>query len=89
MRHLTPVSAVSSVRQTVELSPTPDVSPITKVLLTIEEAAAALSLGRTYTYHLVIRGDLLSVKVGRKRLVPAFALHEFVSRRVSAMQKGA
>ncbi len=89
MRHLTTVSNVSAAEHTSEASRSLGVSPTPKVLLTIEEAAAALSLGRTYTYQLILQGDLLSIKVGRKRLVPAFALHEFVSRHVTAMQKGA
>jgi excisionase family DNA binding protein len=58
------------------------------VLLTVEEAALALGLGRSYTYTLVRREHILSVKVGRKRRIPVFALEEFVARQI-AMQKGA
>lgn len=62
-----------------------------KLLLTVEEAALALGLGRTYTYNLVMREQIMSVKVGRKRRIPVFALEEFVSRQVAmqALQKGA
>lgn len=59
-----------------------------KVLLTVEEAAHALALGRTYMYELVLRGHITSVKVGRKRRIPVFALQEFVAR-LLAVQKGA
>jgi excisionase family DNA binding protein len=60
------------------------VSPA-KVLLTVEEAAKALSLGRTYTYELVLRKHIRSVKVGRKRRIPVAALHEFVEHQLSQM----
>ena len=61
----------------------------TKVLLTIEEAAAMLSLGRTFTYDLVMRNQIMSVKVGRKRRIPAFALQAFVAQCVANMEEGA
>jgi excisionase family DNA binding protein len=51
-----------------------------RVLLTVEEAAHALSLGRTYTYDLVMRREIASIKIGRKRLVPVTALQEFINR---------
>ena len=57
-----------------------------KVLMTVEEAAEALSLGRTFTYSLVMRDEILSVKVGRKRLVPVAALYAYVER-LSALQR--
>ncbi len=53
-----------------------------KVLLTIDEAAAALSLGRTYCYDLVMRNQIASIKLGRKRRIPVAALHEFVARQL-------
>jgi excisionase family DNA binding protein len=43
-------------------------------LLDIEAAAAALSCGRTLVYGEIARGALRSVKVGRRRLVPASAI---------------
>ena len=60
-----------------------------KLLLTVEEAAVLLSLGRTFVYELVMRGQIMSVKVGRKRRIPAFALEDFVARQVEAVRKGA
>jgi excisionase family DNA binding protein len=39
------------------------------VLVTVEEAAGLLRIGRTTTYELVMSGKLQSVKVGRRRLV--------------------
>lgn len=52
--------------------------PQPKVLVTVEEAAILLSLGRTMVYELVRRGDLASIKVGRTRRIPYAALLEFV-----------
>jgi excisionase family DNA binding protein len=51
-----------------------------KVLVSMEEAAAMLSLGRTVVYELVRRRELCSVKVGRNRRVVAASLHEYVGR---------
>lgn len=51
-----------------------------KLLLTVDEASAALSLGRTSVYKLVLRKEIFSVKVGGARRIPVAALHEFVAR---------
>jgi len=49
-----------------------------KLLLTPEEAAEALSLGRTKVYQLIGEGRLRSVLIGKSRRVPASALAELV-----------
>ena len=41
----------------------------TQLLLSVEEAADVLRLGRTRTYELVMTKRIQSVKVGRRRLV--------------------
>jgi len=56
----------------------PTIDP-TLVLLTVEEAARRLSIGRTLAYALIAAGDLASVPVGRLRRVPAEALSEYVT----------
>ena len=48
------------------------------VLLTVEDAARALALGRTKVYELVESGAMRSVKIGRSRRIPVQALGEFV-----------
>ncbi len=48
------------------------------VLLTVEDTARALSLGRSKVYELLDAGQLRSVKIGRARRVPLEAVHEFV-----------
>jgi len=49
-----------------------------KLLLSVEEAADKLSLGRTKTYELIASGQLRSVNIGRARRVPIDALSEFI-----------
>ena len=49
-----------------------------KLLYSVEEAAALLGLGRTLTYELMRAGELRSVVVGRRRLISAAALAEYV-----------
>lgn len=50
------------------------------LLMTIEEAAETLRLGRTFTYGLVMDGKLQSIKIGRRRLVMRTSLKEFIDR---------
>jgi excisionase family DNA binding protein len=50
-----------------------------KILLTVEEAAHKLSVGRTTVYELMRRGELRYITVGRVRRVPIEAVSEFVA----------
>jgi len=50
------------------------------LLLRVEEAAVLLGIGRTQTYELVMRGQIRSVKIGRRRLVLRAGVQEFVDR---------
>lgn len=50
------------------------------VLLTVEEAARALSLGRSKTYALLASGALPVVRIGRSVRVPAAALREWAEQ---------
>ncbi len=56
--------------------------PGLSLLLTVEEAAEMLRIGRTRTYELVMSGRITSVKIGRSRLVVRASLQEFVERLV-------
>ena len=49
-----------------------------QLLLSVEEAADQLRLGRTRTYELVKTRKIQSVKVGRRRLVVRSCLLDFV-----------
>ncbi len=53
-------------------------------LLDIAATSEALSLGRSLVYAEIAAGRLRSVKVGRRRLVPAGALAEFIARAAEA-----
>lgn len=49
-----------------------------KLLLTPEEAAARLSVGRSRIFELIGSGRLRSVRLGASRRIPMSALVEFV-----------
>lgn len=51
-----------------------------RLLLTIEEAAERLGVGRSTMYGLIKDGEVESVQIGRLRRVPADALPEFLVR---------
>lgn len=59
-----------------------------KLLLTAEEAAIVLSLGRTKVYELMAKGELRSVRIGGCRRIPDSALREFVDRLLDGGQVG-
>ena len=51
-----------------------------KLLLTPEEAASVLSIGRSKVYELISDGRLASVRIDASRRVPKSALIEFIER---------
>lgn len=53
-----------------------------QVLLTVEEAAQRLSIGRTTAYSLVRSGELGSVLIGRLRRVPTEAINAYAAQLV-------
>lgn len=54
-----------------------------KLLLTVEETAELLNVHRSTVYDLIGRGDLPSVKIGRRRLIYRQSLVDFIIRRES------
>jgi|GEM_PF-681381 len=48
------------------------------ILVTVEESAVLLRIGRTMAYELVMSGKLKSVKVGRRRLVVRDGIRDYV-----------
>ena len=52
--------------------------PPLKLLLTIAEAAAALSLSRRFFYVLVMTNKVKTIKLGRSRRVPVQSLPAFI-----------
>lgn len=57
--------------------------PTIRVLLSVEDAAERLALSRTRLYALIKTGDIVSVRVGRLRRVPADALTDFTARLIA------
>lgn len=51
----------------------------TRVVLTVEEAAQRLSIGRTTMYALVKTGQVRTVTIGRLRRLPAQCLDEYIA----------
>ena len=49
-------------------------------LLGIDAVADRLDLGRTLTRELVSRGEIESVKLGKRRLIPSEAVDDFIER---------
>jgi excisionase family DNA binding protein len=50
-----------------------------KLLYTVEEAAALLGFGRTFTFYLVASGEIESIKIGKLREIPHDALVSYIS----------
>jgi len=51
-----------------------------RVLLTPEEVADALHVGRCTVYDLLRTNQLQSFKIGKLRRIPVDAVHEFIKR---------
>lgn len=51
------------------------------VLLTVEEAARRLGVGRSTMYGLLSRGEIESIQIGHLRRIPVDAVGTFVDRR--------
>lgn len=49
-------------------------------LLTVPQAAALLSIGRTMAYELIATGELEVVHIGRAARVPVAAIEDYVTR---------
>ena len=51
-----------------------------RVLLTAEEVAESLGVGRCKVYDLLRSGELASIKIGRLRRIPVDSVHAFARR---------
>jgi excisionase family DNA binding protein len=56
------------------------------LLLTPEQAAKALAVGRDRIFQMIANGDLASLKIGKSRRVLASALQEFIDSRLERPQ---
>ncbi len=50
-----------------------------RLTLTVEEAAATLGISRAFAYEAVRRGEIPSIRIGRRVLVPKAALNRLLS----------
>ncbi|MBZ6142531.1 helix-turn-helix domain-containing protein [Streptomyces olivaceus] len=66
---------------TVDIAPLADAGEPAPVLLTVEEAARCLRVGRTTCYALIRSGALESLTIGGLRRVPADAPAAYLARR--------
>ncbi|MFF2273571.1 helix-turn-helix domain-containing protein [Agromyces sp. NPDC058136] len=55
-----------------------------KLMLTPEEVADALGIGRSTVYDLLRLNAIVSVKIGRSRRVPVTAVREYAERLTQA-----
>ena len=60
-------------------------SVVPPILLTPEQAAAALGVGRTSVYALLRDGRIRSVRLGRSRRIPYACLLEYVEQLVAVV----
>ena len=50
-----------------------------RLTLTVDEAAVLLGIGRSLAYEAVARGEIPSIRVGRRYLVPVAALDKLLA----------
>ncbi|MFC5748342.1 helix-turn-helix domain-containing protein [Actinomadura rugatobispora] len=53
---------------------------MTELVLTVDEAAERLRVSRWTLYNLIRSNQLRTIKIGRRRLVPANALAEYLDQ---------
>lgn len=53
--------------------------PVQRLTLTVEEAASALGISRSFAYEAVSRGDIPCIRIGKRILVPKVALDKMLS----------
>lgn len=58
-----------------------------KLLLTADEAADVLNLGKSTVYDLIRLRLLTSIKIGKRRLVPTDACRDMITRLIEEQQE--
>ena len=76
-RQMGVLEGAESTRQEPDPKPANEEAAV-RVVLTVEQAAERLGIGRTLMYSLVSAGDVESVTIGRLRRIPADALVRYV-----------
>lgn len=70
-------------KKTTRHSPKMEAGPVPRVSFSIDEAASALGIGRTYVFQLIREDRLRVVRLGRRTLVPLESLLELLKTPVS------
>ena len=71
------LSAAADALRAIALAGEPDGGP--DRLLSVDEAADMLGIGRSRLYDEIAAGRLRSLRVGRRRLVPSGAIGEYIA----------
>jgi excisionase family DNA binding protein len=56
---------------------------MTRLLLTVPEAAEALAISRSKLYELLASGNLASIRIGGSRRIPLTALEDYIARLIA------
>ena len=64
------------------MAPNPQTEELTEYLMSPEELARFLGLGRTYIYRILAEGEIPCVRIGRLRKVRRTDAEKFVDARV-------
>jgi excisionase family DNA binding protein len=54
-------------------------SEISSRLLSYKEVMSALGIGRSKTSEIVLAGELPSIKIGRRRLIPESGVRQYIA----------
>jgi len=68
------------------ISVIPD-EPIHRLTMSVEEAAIALGISRTFAYEAVARGEIPCVRIGKRILVPIAGLNRLLESAGTATQE--
>ncbi len=80
---------VAAIRATVQAELAVQVpGPVRQRLLTVDQAAGELGIGRSRLYQEIGAGRLRSVKVGRRRLVPTSAITTYIEALACGGRRG-
>jgi excisionase family DNA binding protein len=66
-----------------------DTPQIERDAFSVAEAAQRLGISRAHIYNQIVAGKLRTLKIGRRRLVPARALIEFLEGRTARKRRDA
>jgi excisionase family DNA binding protein len=54
-----------------------------QLLVSVGEAAHRMSIGLTVMYALISSGQIASIKIGRRRLIPVKALEDWIATKLA------